>query len=127
MQIPVRKCFIAVLAATMLFVVSQGLPAQATKPARITGTYTNLTFNREGGDLLGQELRIVLTRNGYQGVLQFSNGEPGEHIVVNINATGNKIEFTVPDSYSEAGHFSGTIDSGTIRGSLASRPDLRNQ
>jgi hypothetical protein len=42
----------------------------------ITGTYSNLYFNREAGDLLGVELRIAATRNGYQGVLQLLKACP---------------------------------------------------
>jgi hypothetical protein len=73
-------------------------------------------FHQEGGDLLGEELKIVVARNGYQGALQFAQGEPSDLIAVDIKLTGNNIEFTIPDSYPEAAQFSGTIETGVIRG-----------
>jgi hypothetical protein len=53
-----------------------GSPIFATAGKSITGTYSNLYFNREAGDLLGVELRIAATRNGYQGVLQLLKACP---------------------------------------------------
>jgi len=84
-----------VITASLVLFMCAGVAAQSPKPAKITGTYTNMYFNREGGDLLGEELKIVRTRKGYQGALQVAEGGPGELIVVDIKLTGNKIEFAV--------------------------------
>lgn len=86
------------------------------KTAKITGTYTSLHFNSEGGDLLGQELKIVLTQKGYQGVLQLAEGGAGELIVVDVQINADKLTFTIPDTYGDAGRFEGTIQNGAIRG-----------
>jgi len=99
----------------LALVVLSGLLA-AQQPSKITGTYTSMYFNEEGGDLLGQELKIVLTRRGYQGALQFAEGGPGGLIIVDVHINGNKISFTIPETAPEAGRFSGTLTNGVIRG-----------
>jgi hypothetical protein len=82
----------------------------------IVGTYSDLKFNQQGGDLLGVELRIVMTRNGYQGVVQFAEGGPGELILVNVQVDGKRIKFVIPDDNSNAGSFSGVIGNGVLTG-----------
>ena len=107
-----------ILAAALLVCLCPHLLAQAKKVARrITGTYTNLEYNKEGGDLLGEELRIVGTRRGYQGVFQNAEGGIGELILVEIKLAGNRIEFAVPDlpPLYEARQLSGTIEPTMIR------------
>jgi hypothetical protein len=90
--------------------------SNAQQTPKITGTYTSMRFNKEGGDLLGQELKIVLTRKGYQGALQFAEGGAGELIIVEIHIEADKINFALPDTSPDAGQFSGTIQNGVIRG-----------
>ncbi len=82
----------------------------------ITGTYTNMQFNRQGGDLLGTELRIAVTRSGYQGVLQIAEGGPGQLVLVNVQVDGNRIKFSIPDDNPYAGSFSGVITNGVLTG-----------
>ncbi len=91
--------------------------AQSSK--RITGTYTSMHFNEEGGDVLGEELKIVVGKQGYQGALQFANGEPEDLLVVDIIVDQKKISFRVPDASEEAGYFTGTIEDGMIKGVFA--------
>lgn len=86
------------------------------KPVRITGTYTNMYYNSEGGDVIGDEIRIVNTRKGYQGVVQFAEGAPEELVIVDINVVGQNISFSIPDSSPYAGQFSGAIENGTLKG-----------
>jgi hypothetical protein len=83
---------------------------------RITGTYTNMIYHQEAGDLLGEELKIVMTRKGYQGALQFSEGEPDDLIIVNIRIDGKNVNFTIPTDYAYAGQFAGTIENGILKG-----------
>ncbi len=76
-------------------------------------------FNSEGGDLLGEELKIVLTRKGYQGALQFAEGGAGELILVDLRISGNKLEFSIPENSRYAGEFTGTIAKGIIKGKFS--------
>jgi hypothetical protein len=100
-----------------LLAVGPGQERHAQQSSRVTGTYTNMYYNREGGDVLGEELKIVLTQGEqYEGALQFAEGEPEHLIVVGIEFTGNRISFSIPDADAHAGRFSGILDNGAIRG-----------
>ena len=73
-------------------------------------------FNKEGGDVVGDELKIVATGKGYQGALQFAEGAPSNLIVVDTKLDGAKISFSVRDSDSYASEFDGTIENGFLKG-----------
>jgi hypothetical protein len=83
---------------------------------RITGTYGNMYYNSEEGDLIGDELKIVNTKQGYQGVLQISEGAPEPLILVDVKLTGTNISFSIPDSSPYAGSFDGKIENGLLKG-----------
>jgi hypothetical protein len=108
----INRIFKLVLLFSLLIIIPSSIAEHASK---VTGTYTNMQFNNEGGDLLGQELKIVLTRKGYQGAQQFAEGGAGE-LIVDVHIETDQINFVIPDSYSEAGQFSGTIQNGKIPG-----------
>jgi hypothetical protein len=86
------------------------------KQQRITGTYTNMSFNKEGGDVLGDEIKIVYTRKGYQGALQIAEGEPEQLVIVDVKVNGAAVSFSIPDSYPYSGQFSGTVANGLLKG-----------
>jgi hypothetical protein len=73
-------------------------------------------FNKEGGDVLGDEIKIVATGSGYQGALQFAEGAPSNLIVVGIKLDGTRVSFSVPDSDPYASQFVGTIEDGFLKG-----------
>ncbi len=111
-----RRDFCLMLLTGLLFPGVKGVLC-AHGVARITGTYTSMYYNKERGDVLGEELKIVATRGGqYQGALQFAEGEPERLLLVNIEVTGDTIRFAVPEGESHAGRFNGTISSGAIQG-----------
>src|SRR5580698_1737 len=94
----IRKALYLMLLGGSLFLGGKEVLG-AQSAARITGTYTNMYYNKEGGDVLGEELKIVVKQGGgYQGALQFAEGEPQNLIVVEIKVVGSKINFSVPDS-----------------------------
>ncbi len=111
----------AILAVCLLPSLILAEIGRAQKAGRITGTYTNMEYNQEGGDVLGQELKIVVAtqRKGYQGVLQFAEGEPSELILVDLRISGNKLEFSIPENTPYAGQFTGTIAQGIIKGKFS--------
>ncbi len=112
--IRMRSVVSLVAAAVCFLAIMKG---QETK--RFTGTYTNMQYNAEGGDLLGEEIKIVWTDHGYQGALQFAEGGAGPLMIVVIHINTNKIEFTLPESSRYAGSFRGTIADGVIHGAFA--------
>lgn len=80
-----------------------------------TGTFSSINFNKESGDLVGVELRIITTRTGYVGMLQICEGGAGNLIVVHPKFVGNKIHFDVnKDIYN--GSFDGVININGIHG-----------
>lgn len=89
---------------------------EAQTPPRITGTYTNMYYNQEGGDVLGYELKIVYTGAGFQGALQIAEGVPGPLMLVDIHASGAKISFSIPDGSEYGGEFNGAIEKGVLKG-----------
>jgi hypothetical protein len=107
--------FVVLLAAVVWINRS---PVAAQSSARITGTFSNLRYNKEAGDLLGYELKIVPAAGGrFQGALQIAEGAPSELMVVDIQAKGPDISFSIPDKYeSYAGQFSGTVAAAGLKG-----------
>jgi hypothetical protein len=110
-----------ILWSTLFAIIATGASAQTKPPnpqkqVRVTGTYTNMYYNAEGGDVIGDEIKIVYTRNGYQGVVQFAEGEPEELVIVGVEVVGARVSFSVPDSSPYAGKFTGIIEKDILRG-----------
>jgi len=105
------------IAIGLLLVTSVQI-AIAQESVRITGTYSDMYYNKEGGDVLGEEIRIVATAAGYQGVLQFAEGVPSDLIVVDVRLDGNKVSFSIPGPSAYAGQFAGVLDNGVLKGEL---------
>jgi hypothetical protein len=87
----------------------------AEKDASVAGTYSNLYYNEEGGDLLG--LEIIIRRQGgdYRAGVQVAEGEPLPIVTVPVRVRGRQIEFTVPKPAEAAGHYAGSItDAGLL-------------
>jgi hypothetical protein len=106
----------ALLALTATAVTGQTKHPSLQKPFRPTGTYSNMYYNAEAGDVIGDEIKIVFTRNGYQGVVQFAEGEPEELVIVSVEVKGTSISFSIPNSSPYAGQFTGAIENGILKG-----------
>jgi hypothetical protein len=104
-----------ILVAVLLFIAVQNAASQSA--VKKTGTFSSMEYNEEGGDLLGEEIRIVHTISGPQGVIQFSGGEPSELVLVNIDFRGDSLYFQIP-SGEYKGLFQGKISKNTLVGSL---------
>ncbi len=89
-------------------------PRTETEP-RVTGTYSDMHYIQQSGDVLGTELKIVFTGSMFQGALQIAQGPPGELIMVNVESK-DLIQFTMPDDCEYPGNFSGTVSKGWLRG-----------
>jgi hypothetical protein len=91
---------------------------QAPLPApKITGIYSSLTYNAEGGDLLGMELLVIPAESAhaesFNAVVQIAEGGAPFCAVVPVTIRGSAIAFTLPAGGMYSGmHFTGTI-SGT--------------
>jgi hypothetical protein len=112
----------------LLAVLSPATRADSAKPARLTGVYSNLRFNGEGGDLLGMELLVLPRRSGagpaWTVVVQIAEGGAPCAGMAPLKVTGDKLEFTLPKGGEcDDLHFTGTFsateivlrwDSGTV-------------
>jgi hypothetical protein len=81
------------------------------------GTFSNFTFTKEAGDLVGVEIKVVQSRSGYQGAIQFSEGEPGSLTVVPVKCNGTTLSFDVPAADGNvAAHFEGKLSKAGLDG-----------
>jgi len=83
----------------------------------ITGTYTNMSYIEDAGDVVGYEIKIVFIGDGFQGALQIAEGVPGKLILVEVQSPDTKVSFSIPDSSGPyAGQFVGTIEGSVLKG-----------
>ena len=83
--------------------------------ARVIGTFSNLEFIEESGDLVGMEIKIVPTGDRYQAAVIVSEGAPNAMVVVDVRVDGTSIEFEVPAA--DAGwKFSGRVTAKSLSG-----------
>jgi len=108
------KAKVFTLVVSCLFFLSALSCASENK---ITGIYSSLEFNEEGGDLLGEELFLVQTRDGYQATFQVSDGGPSALMLVDVDIKGRKVFFEIREGM-YAGKFSGEIKDGKLVGIL---------
>jgi hypothetical protein len=83
---------------------------------KCTGTFSSLEYNKEGGDLTGVELFVALTRDGYKGVLQLAEGEPGPLLLVAVECDGTTIHIHFVDEQGDSGEFAGVLSPQGLRG-----------
>ncbi len=109
-----RQAILAALIATATACFASDPPERP----KVTGIYSCMTFNKEGGDVLGMELFFVLSSKGYVGVFQASEGEPTVPVIVPMRVEGTRIEFVLPPGPGYTGRFVGTIANEGISGSF---------
>src|SRR6266581_1023640 len=85
---------------------------------KVTGTYTDMCYNTQGGDVLGMEVGIVVSRDGYFAIFQASEGEPSVPVVVKVIVKNQEVQFTIPEGTIFSGTFTGKIDNTGLRGSI---------
>lgn len=103
-----RYWFLAILA----LLLATG-PAFAQMPkAKVTGVYSSLRYNHEGGDLLGMELLVVPSTAGYTAFVQIAEGGAPYTAVVSIAVEGSRISFTLPSD----GAYGGVRFDGELKG-----------
>lgn len=80
--------------------------------AKVTGVYSNLRYNQEGGDLLGMELLVVPSEAGYKAFVQIAEGGAPYTAVVPVAMAGTQISFTLPPG----GAYGGLRFEGELKG-----------
>lgn len=82
----------------------------------ITGVYSCMKFNGDGGDLIGIEVWLVRSGDGYSIVFQSSEGVPSPPIVANASFSSETLTFTVPSGPYAGSTFIGRITGGILVG-----------
>jgi hypothetical protein len=104
-----------ILFFTFFIFFTANLVAATTKET-ITGVYSNMVYNSEGGDILGIEISIVRVQGGYAVVFQDAEGGPKLPVVVPAIVRNEIISFELPERDGYAGKFVGKIKGGKFYG-----------
>jgi len=105
------------LLVSILLAANLAAPAREKIDTSITGMYSNLELNDEGGDLLGMEVYLVSGTGEYFAVVQCAGGVPGRPVITSVQASGATISFKLPEGQPECGtSFTGTISKKGLRG-----------
>ncbi len=106
---------LAALICTVIFSAVGSTDAAAQDLCR--GTFSNLRFNADSGDLSGVEIKIVGTRGGKQATVQISEGEPGRLIATPVLCKGTYVSLTLPkDAGRASASFTGVVSASRLVG-----------
>jgi hypothetical protein len=85
---------------------------------QITGTYSNLEFSRESGDLNGLEIRVVLTAQEYKATVQFAEGGAADIYIVPFRVSSGIVSFDVPLKNDKPARFKGMLTDQGLTGTI---------
>jgi hypothetical protein len=104
--------------AFLLAVLTPGASQATETSPKLTGIYSDLYYNEEGGDLLGAEIFIVgAGAYGYIAFVQYAEGAVERPVAVPIELEAGKIIFTVPDGLMEGCEYTLHISESGLEGS----------
>jgi hypothetical protein len=109
-----------VLAALVLLMPAAGPSTKAT-PAKvkIAGTYTNVYYNEEAGDLLGMEIKIIPpSEEEHQAVVFVCEGSIGPMRLADVRVRGTNVSFEVRESDEASWSFVGTVSAKSLKGTI---------
>jgi hypothetical protein len=98
-----------------------GIAATKAKPVRIrlTGTYSNITYSDDGGDLLGEEIRLFYTGEGVlTALVQITDSTAGEAALEPITAKGNEVDLKFARPLSGVVRIRGRVTQSGFEGEL---------
>ena len=112
-----RLLIILILAFTMC-----PFPASAENKLKITGIYSDMNYNAEGGDLLGMEVFIMFSTDGiksdYYATVQMAEGVPTPPVLIKAKINDDQIELSFPYG-SQKMKFKGRVTNDGIKGKFA--------
>jgi hypothetical protein len=100
----------------MLVVVLMTGTARADDPPQIAGIYTDMYFNRTRESLLGVEIFVIPSREGYHVLFQGAGGNPDVPVLVPANVDGDRLEFVLPERTGYTGRFVGVFRDDALVG-----------
>lgn len=87
--------------------------------AALVGRYSSLTYNSEGGDLVGYEVRIMPTNQGNKAVVRVAEGDAGRIYIVDVIGNDKELYFDVPLESGVRGHFRGRLSGKGLEGTIS--------
>jgi hypothetical protein len=84
--------------------------SQTPSVVKLPGTYSSLSYNAEGGDLLGYEVRLIPARVGLLAVVQIAEGGAGEVFLVPVKQeTADVVSFSIGSPGKKPAKVRGTV------------------
>jgi hypothetical protein len=117
-----RQMQLTIAMALIASCLHAGTAARRPHPVpkvQVSGTYTDIEFNEEGGDLLGMEVKIVPIGGRYQAAVLVSEGSPRPMVLVDVTVAAQEVRFHMPQSRRETDDswsFRGTVSAGALDG-----------
>jgi hypothetical protein len=106
----------ACLVSLVLIFSSTQVIAAKSLPSKVTGVFSDMAYNKEGGDVIGIEIFLVYSNRGYFAVYQSSEGAPSVPVVLPAKVVGSSVSFQIPSEIDSRGSFMGTIDNNELTG-----------
>lgn len=90
-------------------------------PVKVTGTYSDLCFNAESGDVLGLEIAISMVGEEYVAVFQAGEGVPRKPVVEKVDFLGDgKIVIHVKEDNGYEGELKAEVSEAGLTGMFLS-------
>ncbi len=86
--------------------------------APLAGVYSDMYFNHTRGSLLGVEIFVIPSPQGYHVLFQGAGGRAEVPVLVPAKIEGNRIEFTLPERAGYIGRFVGEFVEEELVGSF---------
>ena len=114
----IRNHLVALVAVGVTWIPSAFGQRNAGPSPWVTGTYSNLTYNEEGGDLLGWEIQLIPSRNGFKAVVQFAEGGEPDVALADVAVSGGQVHFVLSAPFFPPGEFDGTVSPKGLEGAF---------
>lgn len=119
-----QSLFQVLLVVLATAVHAQSVPAQRHEPA--FGTFSNLHYVEEAGDVLGIEITIIPQYKTAYAIFQCAEGAPTDPVFVPVSIKDNHVQFTIRSGDRSCdGVFTGTITSQGMK--LTARSETAGQ
>ena len=105
---------IGVAAVALLTITSSA----GTRGPRVTGIYSDMRYIDEAGDVVGTEVFVVYSAEGYYAVIQVAEGKPSVPTVVPMTVDGARVSFSLPGEQG-GGLFRGQVTDSSLSGRFA--------
>jgi len=99
-------------------------PDAAARPS-VTGIFSDMYYSAEGGDVVGTEVFIMYTNQGYYATFQMAEGVPSVPALVQVSVDGVNVSFSVPEAQG-GGMFRGHVTARALVGTLEEGRDPLN-